>query len=87
MSMNENWHEWKNFLGDRLDDAQEKGMSQKIIQKLAHQVGDYLAENVEPRNEQERVIRDLWSVANEEEQTAIANVMVRLVEDNHSHDA
>lgn len=82
MSVLDNWNEWKNFLGDRLDHAQDQGMSQKVVNKFAHQVGDYLAEHVEPKNEQQRVLRDLWSVANEEEQDAIANVMVRLVDDN-----
>lgn len=82
MSVLDNWNEWKNFLGDRLDHAQDQGMSQKVVHKFAHQVGDYLAEHVEPKNEQQRVLHDLWSVANEQEQDAIANVMVRLVEDN-----
>ncbi|MCY8531733.1 DUF3243 domain-containing protein, partial [Bacillus licheniformis] len=31
------------------------------------------------------VLADLWSVASEEEQRAIANVMVKLVENNSSH--
>lgn len=82
MSVLENWDQWKNFLGDRLDNAQEQGMSQNVINQLAHQVGDYLAKEVDPKNEQERVLSDLWSVASEEEQQAIASVMVKLVENN-----
>lgn len=82
MSVLDNWDQWKNFLGDRLDNAQEQGMSQKVIHQMAHQVGDYLAKQVDPKNEQERVLADLWSVASEEEQQAIASVMVRLVENN-----
>lgn len=82
MSMLENWDQWKNFLGDRLDSAQDQGMSEKVIHKLAHQVGDYLANHVDPKNEQERVLSDLWSVASKEEQQAIASVMVRLIENN-----
>ncbi|CAM4031274.1 DUF3243 domain-containing protein [Lederbergia lenta] len=85
MSVLDNWDQWKNFLGDRLDNAQEQGMSQDVINQLAHQVGDYLANQVDPKNEQERVLSDLWSVASEEEQQAIASVMVRLVENNSSH--
>ncbi|MCJ8006333.1 DUF3243 domain-containing protein [Lederbergia wuyishanensis] len=85
MSVLENWDQWKNFLGDRLDNAQEQGMSQKVINQLAHQVGDYLANQVDPKNEQERVLSDLWSVASEDEQKAIASVMVKLVENNSSH--
>ncbi|MCR2820651.1 DUF3243 domain-containing protein [Lederbergia panacisoli] len=85
MSVLENWDQWKNFLGDRLDNAQDQGMSQKVINSLAHQVGDYLAKQVDPKNEQERVLSDLWSVASEEEQKAIASIMVKLVENNSTH--
>ncbi|MBS4217682.1 DUF3243 domain-containing protein [Bacillus sp. FJAT-49711] len=85
MSVLENWDQWKNFLGDRLDNAQDQGMSQKVINQLAHQVGDYLANQVDPKNEQERVLSDLWSVASEEEQKAIASIMVKLVENNSTH--
>lgn len=82
MSVLENWEQWKNFLGDRLDEAQQQGMSQDVINQMAHQVGDYLAKQVDPKNEQERVLSDLWSVASEEEQRAIASIMVKLVENN-----
>ncbi|MBW8348937.1 DUF3243 domain-containing protein [Bacillus sp. IITD106] len=85
MSVLENWEQWKNFLGDRLDNAQEQGMSDKVINQMAHQVGDYLAKQVDPKNEQERVLADLWSVASEDEQRAIASVMVKLVENNSTH--
>lgn len=85
MSVLENWEHWKGFLGDRLDQAQEQGMSQDIIHQMAHQVGDYLAKQVDPKNEQERVLSDLWSVANEDEQQAIARMMVKLVENNSTH--
>ncbi|WP_062105016.1 DUF3243 domain-containing protein [Bacillus niameyensis] len=82
MSVLNNWDHWKNFLGDRLDEAQQNGMSKNVINHLAHQVGDYLADKVDPKNEQQRVLSDLWSVASEEEQQAIASVMVKLVENN-----
>lgn len=82
MSILDNWHQWKDFLGDRLDQAQDQGMNNQVINDIAFQVGDYLAKEVDPKNEQERVLADLWSVANEEEQRAIASIMVKLVQNN-----
>jgi Protein of unknown function (DUF3243) len=82
MSVLENWQQWKDFLGDRLDQAENQGMSKETINDLAYQVGEYLAKQVDPKNEQERVLSDLWSVATPEEQHAIASIMVRLVENN-----
>ncbi|AZU61552.1 DUF3243 domain-containing protein [Neobacillus mesonae] len=79
MSVLDNWKEWQDFLGDRLQNAQTQGMSEGAIGSLAHQIGDYLSQNVDPKNEQQRVLSDMWSVANDQEQQAIANVMVKLV--------
>jgi hypothetical protein len=82
MSVLDNWGQWKEFLGSRLDQAQNEGMSNGVISDVAYQVGDYLAKNVDPKNEQEKVLADLWSVASPEEQHAIANMMVKLVQNN-----
>ncbi|WP_071395275.1 DUF3243 domain-containing protein [Bacillus tuaregi] len=82
MSILENWQQWKDFLGDRLNQAEQQGMDKNTINDLAYQVGDYLAKQVDPKNEQERVLADLWSVATPEEQHAIASIMVKLVENN-----
>lgn len=84
MSVLENWHEWKNFLGDKLNQASNSGVNNDMINNMAYQVGDYLASKVDPKNEQERVLSDLWSVASEEEQRAIASTMVKLVQNNGS---
>ncbi|HLO12391.1 MAG TPA: DUF3243 domain-containing protein [Pseudoneobacillus sp.] len=80
MSVLDNWQQWKDFLGDRLNQAETEGMNKGVVNDLAYQIGDYLAGQVEPKNEQERILADLWSVANEEEQHAIANMMVKLVQ-------
>lgn len=80
MSVLDNWQQWKDFLGERLDQAQSEGMNKGVINDLAYQIGDYLAAQVDPKNEQERILSDLWSVASEEEQHAIANMMVKLVQ-------
>ncbi|MGM0846698.1 MAG: DUF3243 domain-containing protein [Bacillota bacterium] len=82
MSVLDNWQDWKNFLGDRLNQAQSEGLQGGVVSDLAYQVGDYLANQVEPKNEQERVLADLWSVASAEEQHAIANMMVKLVKND-----
>jgi hypothetical protein len=80
MSVLDNWQQWKEFLGERLDQAQSEGMDKGVINDLAYQIGDYLAAQVDPKNEQERILSDLWSVASEDEQHAIANMMVKLVQ-------
>jgi hypothetical protein len=84
MSVLDNWKQWEDFLADRLHQAQGEGMSEGAVSTLAYQIGDYLSNQVEPKNEQERILSDLWSVADKDEQQAIANIMVKLVQNNGS---
>ncbi|GGC97477.1 MULTISPECIES: DUF3243 domain-containing protein [Pontibacillus] len=82
MSVLDNWGSWKDFLGDRLHQAEGDGLDDRAVSELAYEVGDYLANQVDAKNDQEAVLRDLWSVASKEEQHAIANMMVKLVHNN-----
>lgn len=84
MSVLDNWKQWEDFLADRLHHAQNQGMSEGAISSLAFQIGDYLSNQVDPKNEQQRVLADLWSVADQNEQQAIANMMVKLIQNNGS---
>ncbi|SIB56785.1 Protein of uncharacterised function (DUF3243) [Mycobacteroides abscessus subsp. abscessus] len=59
-------------------------MNKDVVNDLAYQIGDYLAKQVDPQNDQEKVLADLWSVASQEEQHAIANMMVKLVQNDGS---
>lgn len=80
MSVLDNFGQWKDFLEGRLSQAKGDGVDQQTISNLAYEVGDYLAKQVDPKNAEERLLADLWSVASPEEQHSIANMMVKLVQ-------
>lgn len=82
MSVLDNWDQWKSFLGDRLNEGEQQGLNDETVNSLAFEIGDYLAKQVEPQNDQEKVLADLWSVASDQEKHAMASVMVKLVENN-----
>lgn len=84
MSMLDNWSQWEDFLADRLHHAQSAGMDEDRVTELAYHIGGYLQDHVDPKNEQQKVLADLWSVADENEQRAIANMMVKLIQNNGS---
>ncbi|MGM9924064.1 MAG: DUF3243 domain-containing protein [Bacillus sp. (in: firmicutes)] len=84
MSILDNWDQWKNFLGERLHKAEADGLSSGVISELAYEIGDYLAEQVTPKNDQEKILAEIWSVASEEEKHAIANVMIKMVGNTNS---
>lgn len=80
MSVLDNWDQWKGFLGERLNAAEGKGFDGSSINEMAYRIGDYLANEVEARNPEERVLADLWKVADEQEQHTIANLMLKIVQ-------
>ncbi|MFD0771122.1 DUF3243 domain-containing protein [Bacillus sp. CGMCC 1.60114] len=79
MSVLDNFEQWKGFLGERLDQAQGKGLDGGAINDMAYRIGDYLANEVEARNDQEKLLMELWKVADEQEQHTIASLMVKMV--------
>ncbi|MBO9128891.1 DUF3243 domain-containing protein [Bacillus sp. 165] len=79
MSVLDNFEQWKQFLGERLEQAQSNGMDNGVVSEMAYRLGDYLANEVEPKNEQERILSELWKIADQEEQHILANLMVKLV--------
>ncbi|MFJ7730370.1 DUF3243 domain-containing protein [Lysinibacillus sp. NPDC097231] len=83
MTILENWQKWTSFLGQNVMKAESSGMPKQMIQQAAVQIGEYLASNVDPKNEQERVLSDLWGVASEDEKEALANCVIKLVQNKH----
>lgn len=79
MSVLDNFDQWKSFLGERLDQADGKGINDTTVSEMAYRIGDYLANEVEAHNEEEQLLAELWKVADEQEQHTIANLMVKLV--------
>lgn len=71
---------WKQFLGERVEQAKSAGMSEEMISKLAFQIGEFLGDKVDPKNDEERILKELWDVASEDERKVIARLMVKFVD-------
>ncbi len=74
------FEKWKTFLSERVEQAKNAGMGEETIEKLAFQIGEFLDEKVDPKNEQERILKELWDVGNKDDRKTIARLMVKLVE-------
>lgn len=77
-----NFDTWKKFLADRVSQAKTIGLSEDSISKLAYEIGSFLDEKVDPKNAEERAIKELWDVGSEEERQTIARLMVKLVQNS-----
>lgn len=80
MSVLDNFSTWKDFLANKIDQAKDHGMGNQTLTNVAHHVGDYLSQHVEPENKEERMLQELWNAASEEEQQALASTMIKLVQ-------
>ncbi|WP_031516717.1 DUF3243 domain-containing protein [Desulfofalx alkaliphila] len=76
--INTNWDNWKRYLGQAVEFAEELGMSRERINNLAAQAGSVLAENVPPANPEQKTLKELWEVADKDEQQVIARLMTKL---------
>ncbi|ASS65653.1 MULTISPECIES: DUF3243 domain-containing protein [Paenibacillus] len=72
---------WKEFLSDRVEQGKKMGLTEETLGNLAYEIGSFLDEKVDPKNEEQRVLKEIWDVGDEEERKTIARLMVKLV--NH----
>ncbi|KRE39905.1 DUF3243 domain-containing protein [Paenibacillus sp. Soil522] len=77
-----NFATWKHFLADRVSHAKKMGMTEETISSLAYEIGSFLEEKVDPKNEEERVLKELWDVGDESERKALSCMMVKLVQNS-----
>jgi len=77
-----NFDSWKKFLGERVKHAEGAGFSEEAIANLAYEIGGFLEDKVDPQNESNRALKELWEVGDEAERKTIAHLMVKLAKKN-----
>ena len=75
----ENFENFKQYLGGKVELGEKMGMSDERIAHLATKVGDYLSKKEEPRNREEHLLQELWKVGKKDEQHMLAHMLVRMV--------
>lgn len=80
MTVSGTFEQFTNELADRLSAAQKMGMSPQDVAQRAVDIGDWLSQQVEVRSPEQRVLKELWSVADRQEQEALASTMVKMVQ-------
>ncbi|WCN36650.1 DUF3243 domain-containing protein [Aneurinibacillus uraniidurans] len=80
MSILESFDDWKHFLASRVTQAANSGMNRDTMENAAYQIGTYLSNQVDPKNDEERLLKELWDAGNDEERRAMASVMINYVQ-------
>jgi len=81
-SVIDDFSKWKAFLGEKIEQAHNVGMSDQQITDVAAHLGGYLANKIDPANAQERLLKQMWDVAPNEDQKVLARCMINLVQQN-----
>jgi hypothetical protein len=80
MEIMDNWYDWKKTLGKAVDLGETVGMSDKTITNLSEKVGTYLSNHVDPHNDEEKLLKEMWDTANEEDRKVLAKLVVKMVD-------
>ncbi|AJY73579.1 DUF3243 domain-containing protein [Paenibacillus beijingensis] len=79
----QSFDDFKSFLGNRIDLAKRIGLGEEQLAVAAEQIASYLAKNETPRNNEEKLLQELWKVGKEEERHKLAHMLVRLCQETN----
>jgi hypothetical protein len=77
------FEQWKEYLSSKVQMAKNAGMNEDTIANSAARVGDFLSTRIEAKNSEERLLKELWDCGTEQEQKALASMIVKMVSDGH----
>lgn len=78
MELGQKWHKWKEILGDAVGLGERTGMEEETINNAAFRLGDFFANNMDPANDEQRLMKELWDEGNDEEKKTLATLMARV---------
>jgi len=80
MDFMKDWDQWRSTLKQAIEGGRQVGLSDKEIQSLATNIGDFLSTKVCPATKEEELLRDMWSVATADERKTLASLIFRMVD-------
>jgi len=80
MPMTDSFEQFKDKLGERLDIAHRVGASRGTILNAAKDFAEWLSTRVDPNSPEQRLLKELWDVADENERNAMVNVLVKFMD-------
>lgn len=75
----ESFDQWKEFLSKQVNSAQNAGASTNAIANAATRIGNYLADKVDPRNREQRLLKELWEKGDQQERHSLASMVTKMV--------
>ncbi|MBT9287044.1 MULTISPECIES: DUF3243 domain-containing protein [Bacillus] len=74
----EDFEEFKAYLHQKISAGKKLGLDDSKIIKSAAILGDYLAKHEEPCNAEEKLLQEMWDIADDNEKQHLAQLLVKL---------
>ncbi len=78
----EDWGAWRENIRKRIYLAHKFGIPDETVQAIALRVGDFLSKKESPVIKEEKLLKEMWSIADLDERRTIANLMLRMFNDS-----
>ncbi|HZW83367.1 MAG TPA: DUF3243 family protein [Candidatus Deferrimicrobium sp.] len=78
MDTMESFEKWQDFLGKGAAFLEKLGVPEDNLAGIAKGIGDFLAQNMDVENAQQRVLKDLWDSADDKEKHTLASLIMRM---------
>ncbi len=80
MPFTDSFQQFKESLGHKLNMAHKAGASRGTILNAAKDFSSWLAEDVDPKNPEQRLLKELWEVADDNEKNSLVNMLVKFMD-------
>ena len=75
----DNWHDWKETLRKAVNLGDKVGLTHETMANVGSSIGSFLSHNVDPENKEQRLLKEMWSVANQNEKESMTNVLIKMI--------
>lgn len=79
----QNFNRFRDYLGDQVQKGEKLGLGEDGLAKGAKRIGDYLEKRQEPKNREEKLLQELWKVAEEDEKKTLGRLLVRFTDETN----
>jgi hypothetical protein len=76
------WDKWKKTLNKAVSAGETVGLSDDTIKDVGVKVGEFLSSTVDPENDEQRVLKELFDVGTKQEREVLTNMIIKMVQKN-----
>ncbi|WP_252311537.1 DUF3243 family protein [Sinobaca sp. H24] len=72
---------FQDYLKKQIHKGEKVGLNEEQLAKGAERVAEHLNKKEDPKNPEEKLLHEMWNVADDEEKRPLARVLVRLAKE------